>query len=225
MYNLFYIPIDTYHPVWMFILFELPILNWLHSTVTQQIKKGYDTIISWTSEKGRIRAALISTLTVFSLFCALNAWYVDIYQFKFFANVRANKPYLIVNSMESFGYILMILPVALCLFGVYWGVKQFYMYEDLQKQFYTWEFPLLARQSFSLKNNKCVVVIGWDKKTKKTIVLSENSRFLHKIINGSTGTGKTSTSILIPITQDLIRIARGKKMGIALEISLSYVKS
>lgn len=214
LYNLFYVPIDTYHPFWMFILFELPILNWLYSTVSQPIKKGYDTIISWTSEKGRIWAAIISTLTAFSLFCALNAWYVDTYQFKFFASVKVDKHYLVVNSMESFGYILMLFPVALCLFGVYWGVKQFTMYEDLQKQFFAWEFPLLARQSFSLKNNKCDVVIGWDKKTKKPIVVSENSRYLHEVIDGTTGSGKTSTSILIRVVQDLIRIARGRKMGI-----------
>ncbi|MFC5449128.1 type IV secretory system conjugative DNA transfer family protein [Paenibacillus aestuarii] len=212
--NFFFIPFDTWHWAWMIFVFNLPLINWFYSTVTQPIKNGYKTIISWTSERGRIWACILSAIPFVMIYCALIAWYVDVYMFDFFASISSDKPSLVVKSMASFGYLLMALPVFLSVIGSYLVLKQFYVFEDLQKQFFTWEFPLLARQSFSLKNDRCDVIVGWEKKSKKPIVLNENSRFLHELICGATGTGKTSTTILMRITQDLIRIARGQKVSI-----------
>lgn len=212
--NFFFIPFDTWHWGWMILVFNLPLLNWFYSTITQPIKKGFKTIISWTSERGRIWACILSAIPFIAIYCALIAWYVDVYLFDTFASINSDKSHLVVKSMASFGYILMALPVFISVVGTYLVMKQFYVFEDLQQQFMTWEFPLLSRQSFSLKNDRCDVIVGWEKKTKKPIVLSEGSRFLHELIAGSTGTGKTSTTILMRITQDLIRIARGHKVSV-----------
>lgn len=212
--NFFLIPFDTWHWAWILLVINLPLMNWLYSTVTQPIKKGYTTIISWTSERGRIWACILSAIPFALMYCAITAWYVDEQLFEFFVGIASDKAHLVVKSMASFGYLLMVLPVFLVVIGTGLVLRQFYIFEDLQKQFMTWEFPLLSSQSFSLKNDNCDVIVGWEKKTKKPIVLSEGSRFLHELISGATGTGKTSTTILMRITQDLIRIARGKKLSV-----------
>jgi hypothetical protein len=214
--DVFYWQIDTYQPFWMLFIFFLPLFNWFYSTITQPIKKGHKTIISWRSEKGRKWACILSAIPSISLFCSLNAWYIDVYMYPYFAAIRTDKSFLVVKSMDSFGYVLMLIPVFFCIVAAYQVLRQFYMSEDLQKQFKTWEFTLLAKQSFSLKNGKCDAIVGWDKKTNKPVVVSEESRYLHELIAGATGTGKTSTTILIRIVQDLIRIARGTKMGIVM---------
>jgi hypothetical protein len=214
--DVFYWQIDTYQPFWMLFIFFLPLFNWFYSTITQPIKKGHKTIISWRSEKGRKWACILSAIPSVSLFCSLNAWYVDVYLYPYFDAIRTDESFLVVKSMDSFGYVLMLIPVFFCMVATYQVLRQFYMSEDLQKQFKTWEFPLLAKQSFSLKNDKCDAIVGWDKKTNKPVVVSEESRYLHELIAGATGTGKTSTTILIRIVQDLIRIARGTKMGVVM---------
>ncbi|KIV58933.1 hypothetical protein AM501_23975 [Aneurinibacillus migulanus] len=214
--DMFFIPLDKMGYGWMLLALNLALFNWLYSTITQPIKRGYKTIINWRSSKGRVWALILSAIPFMIHYSAIICYYVDSNIFDFFAAIRSPKPYLMVNSMESFGYILMFLPVFLCIVSIYAIGKQFYINEDLQNQFYTWEFPLLSRQSFSLKDNSCDVIIGWVKKTGKPIIIKETIRYLHELIVGTTGSGKTSTTILIRIVQDLIRIARGKKMGIVL---------
>jgi hypothetical protein len=176
--------------------------------------KGYDTLISWTSKRGRKAAAILSGISFMFSFIAIFAWYVRHYLFDFFTTIRSDKDYLVVTSMESFGYVLMCVPVFICLFALYFIAKEFYRNEDIKELFFKWEFGLLASQSFSLRGKSCDVIVGWEKDTNKPIVLSENSRYLHELIVGATGTGKTSTSILIRIVQDLIRIARGRRLGV-----------
>ncbi|KZS44983.1 hypothetical protein AWU65_03105 [Paenibacillus glucanolyticus] len=203
------------HMIWWCLFFlNLPIFTWFYSTVTQPIKKGYTTLIDWKGQKGRIISVAINGFALLAHYCAVFAWYVEHYMFDFFAGIQSDKEYLAVKSMASFGYILMAVPVFICITGFYLLLKQFLMNEDLRKMFFTWEFGPLARQSFSLRNNKADVIIGWDKATKKPIVLVEESRYLHELVVGATGTGKTSTTILTRIVQDLIRIARGRKMGV-----------
>ncbi|RRJ55020.1 conjugation protein, TraG/TraD family [Paenibacillus oralis] len=214
LFNLFYVPLDHHMAVWILLVLNLPLFNWLYSTTTQPIMRGYSTIISWTSKRGRIAAAILSGIPFFCSFTAVFAWYVRHYLFDFFTSVKSDKEYLVVHSMESFGYVLMCVPIFISLFSVYLIAKEFYRNEDIQKMFFKWEFPLLASQSFSLRGKSCDVIVGWEKDTNKPIVLKENSRYLHELIVGATGTGKTSTAILIRIIQDLIRIARGRRMGV-----------
>lgn len=212
--DLFYIELDTWTLPWLLVVFNLPILTWLYSTVTLSIVKGYKVIWSWRTKRGRIWSLILNGGAFLSLYCAFFAWYIEANMFDWFSSITAPHTYLVVNSMSSLGYILMGIPVFISLIAIYTQVKQFFMNEDLQKQFFTWEFPLLASQSFNLKDDSCDVIVGWNAKTKKPIVLYESARYLHEFVNGATGTGKTSTTILIRIVQDLIRIARGKKMGV-----------
>lgn len=212
--NLFYVPLHHHMAVWVLLVLNLPLVNWLYSTTTQPIMRGYTTVISWTSKRGRVAAAILSGIPFLCTFTAIFAWYVRHYLFSFFTSVKSDKEYLVVHTMESFGYVLMCIPIFISLFSVYLIAKEFYRNEDLQKMFYKWEFSFLASQSFSLRGKSCDVIVGWEKETNKPIVLSENSRYLHELVVGATGTGKTSTAILIRIVQDLIRIARGRRMGI-----------
>lgn len=209
-----FIKLDANMMLWCVVFLNLPILTWLYSTVTQAIKKEYTTIIDWKSKKGRIISAVICGLSLFAHYCALFAWYVEHNMFQFFANIKSDKSYLIVKSMSSFGYLLMSIPVVVCLVGTYLLLKQFHSNEDLRKQFFTWEYGLLSRHSFSLRSKKADVIIGWEKETHKPIVLREEARYLHELVVGATGTGKTSTTILNRLVQDLIRIARGRKIGV-----------
>ncbi|WP_145949610.1 type IV secretory system conjugative DNA transfer family protein [Paenibacillus sp. Y412MC10] len=209
-----YIPLDSHLTFWFIFALNLPIVVWFYSTVTRPIKRGYTTIIDWKGRKGRIINALINGLALFANYCAIFAWYIERNMFHFFAGIQSNKDYLVVKSMSSFGYILMAVPVFICLMGAFYMMKEFHRNEDLRKQFFKWEFGLLASQTFSLRGDKADVIVGWEKATNKPIVLTEEARFLHELVNGATGTGKTSTTILTRIVQDLIRIARGRKLGV-----------
>lgn len=212
--ELFYIPLHHNMYTWVIVVLNLPIITWLYSTATQPIMKGYDTLISWTSRRGRKASAILSAIPFVISFISIFSWYVRHYMFDYFTTIRSDKDYLIVSSMGSFGYVLMCVPLFIAVFSIYIIAKEFYRNEDIQEMFYKWVFGLLASQSFSLRGNTCDVIVGWEKETNKPIVLSENSRYLHELIAGATGTGKTSTSILIRIVQDLIRIARGRRMGV-----------
>lgn len=213
--GMFYIPLDSFAGNWTFFFVTLfPAATWLYTTITQPIKKRYKTVVSWKSPKGRIAAFLISAFSFMAMYCGFMGWYVDTNMFDFFSSIESPAPYLSVNSMRSFGYILLYLPVVLCLYGIYITGKQFYQLEDLRKQFLTFEFSPISRQSFNLTDGKCDVIVGWNKKTRKPIVIKETNRMLHELVVGATGSGKSSTAILIRIVQDLIRIARGQKLGV-----------
>ncbi|MED4779466.1 type IV secretory system conjugative DNA transfer family protein [Brevibacillus choshinensis] len=212
--DIFFIELDTWSIPWLLVILNLPIITWLYSTVTLSIVKGYKVLWSWRTRRGRIWSLILNGGAFLTLYCGFFAWYIEATMFDWFASITAPHAYLVVKSMQSFGYILMAVPVFICLVAFYSQLKQLFMNEDLQKQFFTWEFQLFASQSFNLKDDSCDVIVGWNAKTKKPIVLYESARYLHELVNGATGTGKTSTTILIRIVQDLIRIARGKKMGV-----------
>ncbi|WP_229725482.1 type IV secretory system conjugative DNA transfer family protein [Paenibacillus abyssi] len=171
--------------------------------------------MTYISERGR-RAVLVVTIIHMSLlYSGLFAWYINLFTRDFFSNMRVeDKPHLKITSMTGFVDFLMIIPVIICLIVAFYMAREFYKNEDFKKTFYKWEFSFLSNQSFSLRGKKCDVVVGWEKKTAKPIVLSEESRFLHELVVGATGSGKTSTAILIRIVQDLVRIARGHKVGV-----------
>ncbi|TKJ83846.1 conjugation protein, TraG/TraD family [Paenibacillus sp. CFBP13512] len=212
--NGFYTPLHHHKIFWIVFALNLPILTWIYSTISQPIKKGFKTYLTWVSPKGRI-AMLILCAIPFALHVnAIFAWYIRNYLFDFFAGIKSNEQYLVVNSMESFGYVLLALPLIIVIFSSFLIVKDFYSNEDLKDAFFKWKFKWLASQAFSLRDNSCDVIVGWSKETNEPIVLTEKNRYLHELVAGATGTGKTSTTILIRIVQDLIRIARGRKMGI-----------
>ncbi|TVY07339.1 conjugation protein, TraG/TraD family [Paenibacillus cremeus] len=210
----FYMPLDQRPLLWLCCIF-ICYLAWCYSTVTQPIQRKHKTILSYTSEQGRKNTLLITYVQMSLMYCGLFAWYIHTFTYEYFSSIRVeNKPYLKITNMEGFINYLMALPVILCLIVAFYIAREFYKNEDFRKRFYKWEFSFLSDQSFSLRNKRCDVVVGWEKATNKPIVLSEDSRYLHELIVGATGSGKTSTAILIRIVQDLIRIARGHKMGI-----------
>ena len=57
--------------------------------------------------------------------------------------------------------------------------------------------------------------LGEDLETKKTIQLEANSRFLHTIVMGTTGTGKTSMIFRPAIYQDILRMQAGENLSIS----------
>lgn len=209
-----YFPLDNRPLLWFCCIFVCYLI-WCYSTVTQPIQRGHKTLLTYTSERGRKYTLIITFVQMSLMYCGLFAWYIHTFTSDYFSKLRVeDKPHLKITSMEGFVNFLMAMPIFICLIAAFFVAKEFYKNEDFRKRFYKWEFSFLSDQSFSLRNKKCDVVVGWDKKANKPIVLSEDSRFLHELVQGPTGSGKTSTAILIRIVQDLIRIARGHKMGI-----------
>lgn len=209
-----FIQLDENMKLWCIFFLNLPVFTWLYSSVVQPIERGHKNYLDWRGKRGRIVSAAINGSALAIHYCAIFAWYINHYLFDFFSQIKSDQDYLVVHSMTSFGYILMAIPVLICLNGLYLIMKEFHMNEDLRTMFFSWEFGLFARHAFSLKSNSTDVIVGWEEKTNKPIVLSEKSRFLHELIVGATGTGKTSTTILTRIVQDLVRIARGKSVGV-----------
>jgi len=212
--QLFYVPLH-HHVYWYFIVMNMPILTWMYSTATQPVKKGYKTIISFVSERGRLITVILSSAAFVSHFIGIIAWYIRSYLFDFFAGITAGKnDYLVVDSMESFGYVLMCIPIVVVFIILFSVLREVYKEEELRESFFKWRLSMITKYTFSLKDDSCDVIVGWDKKTNEPRVLKENNRFMHESVVGATGVGKTSTAILIRIVQDLVRIARGRKLGV-----------
>jgi hypothetical protein len=75
----------------------------------------------------------------------------------------------------------------------------------------------MAREAgVRLPENPCSVVICYDDKTGKPVEVGYYDRFLHSLVIGPTGTGKTSRVLKPMVKQDLEKIASGVKLGITL---------
>lgn len=200
-----------------YIFLNIPLLTWFYSTITQPLKKGYKILVDWkTTEKGRLLAGILNGASFISLLWVGAAKYTEEYMEPLLSPIRVEDSHLFIESTDTLLYFLYLFPLLitpLLLLGVATHISK---NPDIKKYFFKWEFPLLSSLSFSLTRGSCDVIVGWDKETKKPIILKENSRFLHELVVGATGSGKTSTSILIRILQDLIRIAKGKKMSLVL---------
>ena len=214
----FYIRFDTIPIGWVIFFFNLPLLTWLYSTITQPIYKGYTPIIDWRlTKKGRLRAAILNGIPFVLMFWILTARYVKEHYSPYLSSIQVDHAsYLLVTDLHSFIIFLYLFPLFLIGSGIFVLVRHIMKYEDLKEQFFKWEFGLFASQSFSLLDKSADVIVGWEEKTNKPIVIKENSRYLHELVCGATGSGKTSTTIMIRMAQDLIRIAKGHKMGVIL---------
>lgn len=213
---LFFIPYDRW-AWWDVAIFTYQILFvWLYSTVTVPIKrKNHKNLINFTTTtKGRITAAVLCVLPFVSVILGYAATKTDHVIWPWAKSVIAYGVDLKFDSMESFGMFILILPLFVLAWGMYLVFKIIYREEDVREIFLTWEFPPLAKLSFSLTGSDADIIVGWEDKTNKPIVLRQNDRMLHGLTLGPTGSGKTSTSLIIQVVQDMVRMAQGKKMGI-----------
>jgi hypothetical protein len=204
---------------WFFVISQLPLLTWLYSTITLDIKKGYKTLISWTSKRGRVFGLVMFSIPWIAMSCAILATYVHLNFWDFFSSIRLadnQAPHLLVRDMEFIGYLLYVVPVFFWFNMVYLAAKDFYVLEDLRDNFWSYEFRPLARQSFNLRGDSADVMIGVEESTKKPIVLTEKSRYLHQVVLGPTGSGKTSQAILPQVLFDLIRISKGAQTSVVI---------
>ncbi|USK62312.1 type IV secretory system conjugative DNA transfer family protein [Peribacillus asahii] len=207
---------------WAFLfLMNVPLLTWFYSTITYPIKKGYKVIVDWgRTEKGRKRGAILNGISfIFTLWAAW-ARYTHEHYSSPLLKIRVDEKqygYLLATSLEPFLTFVYFFPVLLTLIVSIIAVRHYMLHQDvLQKQFFKWEFPLLTKYAHNLNYKQCDVIVGWDKENKKPLILKEDSRYLHELVVGATGSGKTSTTLLLRIVQDLVRIAKGEKVGVVL---------
>jgi hypothetical protein len=190
-----------------FFLANIPLLTWIYSTITQAIKKGYKNLIDWAkTKKGRILSAIFNVIPFTVLAWLAFTRYTKEKYTPYLSTIRVETDHLTLTNLDTLIVFLYLLPALFTPLFIAVIIGEFMKKKSLKKQFFKWEPALLARQSFNLKEDSCDVIIGWDKKTKKPIVLKENERFLHELVCGATGSGKTSTSILPRIALDLVRI-------------------
>ena len=206
-------------PVFM-ALWYLPFLTWNYSTITFPIKKGHKVLLDWAkTKKGRI-ASLVLNLSSFALMgWAANVKFAKERYVEELLSFSINKeeyPLILVDDMDALVLLIYIAPVIFTALLLFVAVRHALMNKEIfNEQFYTWEAPILTRFSHSLEIDKCDVITGYDYQTKKAVVIKEEQRYLHEGSFGATGSGKTSTSILLRIAQDLIQIATGRrKMGL-----------
>lgn len=202
------------------LLWTFPLLNWYYSTVTIPIKKGHKYVIDWSkTKKGRWLSALVNLTTFHIMTWAAGAKYVTNYYYDYLSGIEVPVQYtgvLLVDDLDSLLLLLYFIPVILSGFMFFFQWRDYQVHKDLlSSSFMNWEAPIITKITHTVEMDACDVIVGYDAKTKKSLVIKEDQRFLHQGVWGPTGSGKTSTAILLQITQDLIRIATGRrKMGL-----------
>lgn len=128
----------------------------------------------------------------------------------------SRKGFFLVDDLSSLILLIYFMPVIVTALMGFAIVRHFQIHKDiLHDQFYTWEAPILTRFTHTAEMDMCDVIVGYALQTKKPLVIKEEQRYLHQGTFGATGSGKTSTAILLQIAQDLIKIATGRrKMGL-----------
>lgn len=201
-------------------LWLLPYFTWNYSTITYPIKKGFDVKIDWSrTKKGRLLSVLFNLGTFATMSWAAAARYANEKYVPYLSSIHVDESkegFFLVDDLDSLILLIYFMPVIITGMLCFAIVRHYQIHKDiLYDQFMTWEMPIFTRFTHSAEMDKCDVVIGYNKKTKKPIVIKEDQRYLHEGSFGATGSGKTSTSILLRITQDLVKIATGRrKMGL-----------
>lgn len=208
-------------PWWLFILiWLLPYFTWHYSTISIPQKKGPVILKDWSkTKKGRWKAAIFN-LAPFHLlsWCAFAKYNVD-YFLDYLTSVRIFEPYkdiIMTDDLDSLILVLFVIPVIFSALSLFLQARDYMINKDLlQKHFMTWEAPYIKKYAHEYKLETCDVIVGFEFDTKKPIIIKENERFLHEAIIGATGSGKTSTTLLLRIAQDILKIATGQRdMGL-----------
>lgn len=202
------------------LLWILPYLTWQYSTITIPVMKGFDVKIDWSKKaKGRKLSALLN-LGAFHLMCwGIAAKYITEEFVPYLNSVQVQDFYrgiLLTDNLDSLILLIFISPIAISLVSILVQARDYMINKDLlEEHFMTWEAPYIQRFAHEYKLDTCDVIVGYEIDTKKPIVIKENQRFLHEGIIGATGSGKTSTTLLLRAAQDLKNIATNRrKMGL-----------
>lgn len=202
------------------VMWILPLLTWYYSTITIPYQKNHKYILDFNDTvRGRWISAIANVGTLHVMTWAVFAKYVVEYYLGYLASIRldaAYKPFLLTTDLDSFILILFVLPALISGLMIFMQVRDYMVHKDmLSESFMTWQAPIIRRFTHKKLLGTADIIIGYQFKTMIPIVLKEAQRFLHEAVVGATGSGKTSTTLLLRIAQDLINIATGRrKMGI-----------
>jgi hypothetical protein len=214
--------VDMYEISWtnFFVLWNIPLFTWWYSTITFPIKKGYKTLIDWSkTKKGRILSLVLNIVPfIFVSWIAACRYMMENYV-PFLKGIKVDEmkfEHLLTHDFNSLIIAMNFIPLIATIILLIVSYRHYHINKNiLEKNFMNWELPWLTRYAYELEMDQCDVIIGFDASTKKPIVIKEDQRFLHELVTGATGTGKTSTTILMRIVQDLIKIATGRrKLGL-----------
>lgn len=204
-------------PWWfVIILWVLPYVSWHYTTITIPQKEGPVIKKDWSkTPKGRKRSALFN-LAPFHVMCwAVFSKFVYENYFDYLTTLNvmeSHKGILLTDNLNSFLLIIFFAPIIISALGVFVQARDYMINKDLlQDHFMDWQMPYFKRYAHEYKLESIDVIVGYESDTGKPIVIKENERFLHEAIIGATGSGKTSTTLLLRIAQDLIKIATGTK--------------
>ncbi|PJO44912.1 type IV secretory system conjugative DNA transfer family protein [Lysinibacillus xylanilyticus] len=221
LFGQFELAVLNFLPWWLFIpLWALPYFTWHYSTITIPQKKGPVILKDWSkTKKGRWKAAIFNLAPLHVLsWCAFAKYIVD-YFLGYLTSVKLVEPYkgiVMTDNLNSFILILFVVPIIFSALAIFLQSRDYMINKDLLKtHFMTWEAPYIRKYAHEYKLDSCDVIVGFDIETKKPIIIKENERFLHEAIIGATGSGKTSTTLLLRIAQDILKIATGQRdMGL-----------
>lgn len=217
LFGLFELAILNYLPWYLFIpLWFLPYLTWHYSTITIPKKKGKVILGDWSkTKKGRWKAALFNLLPFHILSWCAAAKYVVENFLDYLVSVRLHEPYkniILTDDLDSLVLILFVGPILFSAIAIFLQVRDYMINKDLlSNHFMDWQAPYFKRYAHEYQLDTADVIVGYELDTKKPIIIKESERFLHEGVFGATGSGKTSTTLLLRIAQDLIKIATGER--------------
>ncbi|MFY0519302.1 type IV secretory system conjugative DNA transfer family protein [Lysinibacillus sp. UGB7] len=221
LFGLFELALLNHLSWWLFIpLWFLPYFTWHYSTISIPQKSGPVILKDWSkTKKGRWRATIFNLAPFHVLsWCAFAKYTVD-YFLDYLTSVRIFEPYkdiIMTDDLDSLILVLFVVPIIFSAIAAFLQARDYMINKDLLKtHFMTWEAPYIRRFAHEYKLDTCDVIVGFELDTKKPIIIKENERFLHEAIIGATGSGKTSTTLLLRIAQDILKIATGQRdMGL-----------